>query len=64
MFWSNKFVPGIVQALVAEDMATAVLPELCSLHLEVYRSTPSVVKVAERLVVTRGLSGRTVFVSG
>ena len=59
----EQFVPGIMQALVAENMTTPVLPELISLHLEEYSGTPSVVEAAEYFVATRGLSGRTVFVS-
>ena len=60
----EQLVPSIVQALVTEDMATAVLPELFSLHLEEYSGAPSVVEAAERFVATRRLSGRTVFLSG
>jgi hypothetical protein len=60
----EQLVPSIVQALVTEDLATAVLPELFSLHLEEYSGTPSVVEAAERFVATRRLSGRTLFLSG
>jgi hypothetical protein len=56
----KPLVPGIVQALVAEDMATEVLPELTSLRLSGYRSSPFVAKAAEQFVATRRLSGRTV----
>ena len=58
--WVKQFVPGIVQALVSEDMATGVLPELTSLYLSWYRSSPSVAKAAERFVASRRLSGRFV----
>ncbi|KAF8489251.1 hypothetical protein F5888DRAFT_1808905 [Russula emetica] len=60
----EQLVPSIVQALVTEDMATAVLPELFSLHLEKHSGTPSVVEAAEQFVATRRLSGHTVFLSG
>ena len=59
----EQLVPSIVQALVTEDMATA-LPELFSLHLENYSGTPSVVEAAKQFVATRRLSGHTVFLSG
>ena len=59
----QQLVPSIVQALVTEDMATAVLPELFSLHLEKH-SAPSVVEAAEQFVAARRLSGHTVFLSG
>jgi hypothetical protein len=60
----EQLVPGIVQALVVEDMATEVLPELTRLHLKEYRKSPSVAKDAEQFVTTRKLSGRTVSLSG
>jgi hypothetical protein len=62
----EQLVPSIVQALATEDMATAVLPELFSLHLEKQSGTgtPSVVEAAEQFVTTRRLSGHTVFLSG
>ena len=60
----EQLVPSIVQALVTEDMATAVLPELFSLHLEEHSGTPSVVEAAKKFVGTRKLSGHTVFLSG
>jgi hypothetical protein len=47
----------------ARYMATAVLPELFSLHLEKH-SAPSVVEAAEQFVAARRLSGHTVFLSG
>jgi hypothetical protein len=62
--WEKKLVPGIMQALVAEDVAAGVLPELTSLHLSGYRSSPSVVKAAEQFVNTRSLFGRTVHLIG
>ena len=58
--WVKQLVPGIVQALVAEDMAAEVLPELTLLHLIGYLSSPSVVNVAEQFADTRRLSGRAV----
>ena len=60
---SEKLVPSIVPALVVEDMAAEVLPELNSLQLEGYRRSASVAKVAEQFVTTRMLSGRTVSLS-
>jgi hypothetical protein len=61
---AEQLLPSIVQALVTEDIATAVLPELFSLHLEKHTDTPSVVETAKRFVATRRLSGHTVFLSG
>ena len=58
--WDKQLVPGIVQALLMEDMAVGVLPELTTLRLGRYRSTASVAKAAEQFVATRKLSGRTV----
>ncbi|KAN0118607.1 hypothetical protein V8E52_005030 [Russula decolorans] len=60
----EQLVPSIVQALVTEDMATTVLPELFSLHLEEHSATPSVVEAAKQFVAMRRLSGHTVFLSG
>jgi hypothetical protein len=57
---NDRLVPVIVQALVTEDMAAGVLPELTSLHLSGYRKSSSVAKAAEQFVATRKLSGRTV----
>jgi hypothetical protein len=62
--WEKQLVPGIVQALVAEDMAAGVLPELTSLHLSGYRGSPSVEKAAEQFVDTREFSGRAVRLIG
>ena len=56
----EKLVPGIAEALVAEDMTPEVLPELTSLQLGGYRRFPSVAKAAEKFVTTRRLSGRIV----
>jgi hypothetical protein len=58
--WDRRLVPGIVEALVTEDMAAGVLPELTSLRITGYISSPSVVEAAEQFVATRRLSGRTV----
>jgi hypothetical protein len=58
--WGEQFVPGVVQALIAGEIATEVLPELTSLYLSGYRGSPSVEKAAEQFVATRGLSGREV----
>jgi hypothetical protein len=60
----KQLVPSIVQALVTEDMATAILPELFSLHLEEHSATPSVVEAAKQFIATRRLSGHTVVLSG
>lgn len=60
----EQLVPSIVQGLVTEGMATAVLPELFSLHLEGHSGTPSVVGAAKQFIATRKLSGHTVFLSG
>jgi hypothetical protein len=60
----EQLVPGIVQALVTEDMATGILPELTKLSLQRYRRSPAVVEAAEQFVAVRGLSGRTIYLSG
>ena len=60
----EQLVPSIVQALVTEDMTTAILPELFSLHLKEHFGTPSVVEAAKQFVTTRRLSGHSVFLSG
>jgi hypothetical protein len=60
----KQLVQSIVQALVTEGMAPAILPELFSLHLEEHSATPSVVEAAEQFVATRRLSGHPVFLSG
>ena len=57
------FVPGIVEALAVQDMATEVLPELTTLRLIGYRSSLSVEKAAEKFVATRRLAGRTVYLT-
>jgi hypothetical protein len=58
--WEEQFVPGILQALVAEGMTAGVLPELTLLHMSGYRGSPSVVIAAEQFIATRKLSGSTV----
>jgi hypothetical protein len=58
--WENRLVPVIVQTLAMEGIAGGVLPDLTSLCLNGYRSTPSVAKAAEQFVATRRLSGHTV----
>ena len=62
--WVEQLVPDIMQALVMEDTATEVLPELNTLCLYGYRSTSSVAKAAKQFVATRSLSGRTIDLSG
>ena len=57
---SEKLVPSIVPALVAEDMTAEVLPELTLLHLGGYRRFASVAKAAEQFVIARLFSGRNV----
>ena len=56
----KQVVPGIVQALVMDDIAAGVLPELTTLRLYGYNWTPSVAKVAEQFVATRRDLGHTV----
>jgi hypothetical protein len=56
----DRLVPDIVDALVTEDMATGVIPELTRLYLNGYRKSPSVAKAAELFVAARRHSGRTV----
>jgi hypothetical protein len=63
LVFGRQLVPGIVQALVTEDTATEVLPELTSLHLNGYRDSPPVAKAARQFVAARSLSNRTVFLS-
>jgi len=61
----KQLVPSIMQALVTEGKATAVLPKLFLLHLEGYTSIiPPVAEAAKQFVATRRLSGHTVFLSG
>ena len=62
--WEKQFVPGIVRALLMEDLAPGVLPELTKLRLYGYPSIPSVAKAAEQFAATRRLSGRTVDLKG
>ena len=49
----GELIPGIVQALAAEDMTPEILPELTLLHQYRY-------SVAKAFVVTRELSGRAI----
>jgi hypothetical protein len=56
----KQVVPGIVQALVMDDIAAGVLPELTTLRLYGYNWTPSVANAAERFVATRRDLGQTV----
>jgi hypothetical protein len=48
--WETPLVPGIVPALATEDMPADILPELISLSLSGYRSSPSVAKAAVQFV--------------
>ena len=59
----EQLVPGIVQALVTEDMATGVLPEVTQLSLEGYGKSPAVVEAVEKFVAARKLLGRNVYLS-
>ena len=59
---SGQFVPDIVQALVTEDMAAGVLPELAQLfvtRMGEAREQAAVVEATEQFVASRKLSGRT-----
>jgi hypothetical protein len=62
--FGERLVRSIVRALVVDDMATEVLPELTSLRLDQgldrYPRCPPVAKAALEFVAARGLSGRTV----
>jgi hypothetical protein len=60
---SDELVPSVSHALVAEDMAEGVLPELTSLRLS-NRTSLSTTRLAEQFVATRELSGRTVKLIG
>ena len=51
--WETQLVPGIVQALATEDKPPDLLPELISLSLRGYRSSPSVAKAAVQFVAMR-----------
>jgi hypothetical protein len=62
--WEPSLTPGIVQALVTENLAAGVLPKLTSARLSGCYSSPSVEKAAEQFIATRKLSGRTVLLSG
>ena len=59
----EQLVPGIVQALVAEDADTGVLPQLTQLSLEGYRKSSAAVEAVEQFVAARRLSGRTIHLS-
>jgi hypothetical protein len=61
---SGQLDLDIVQALVTEDMAAGVLPELASLHLTEYRISSSVAEAAKQFVAMRSLSGQPVSLSG
>ena len=58
---AEQLVPGIVQALVADEMTAEVLPELNLLFLSNYKfQSESVANAAEQFVTTRRLSGHSV----
>ena len=58
---SGEIVRSVSQALVTEDMAAGVFPELDSLDLiGSYSKHESVTRLARQFVATRELSGRTV----
>ena len=59
---SARFLQGIVQALVTEDVAAGVLPELTQLSLGKL-CTPAVVDAAEQFVAARKLSSRAIQLS-
>ena len=52
--WDKQLVPGIMKALVAEDMAPGILPELTLLDLVGYREFPSVVKDVGKFIRLSG----------
>ena len=60
----EELVPGIVHALVNEDMAAGVLPGLTKLHLAGYRTSPFAIDAAERFIATCKLSNRNIFLHG
>jgi hypothetical protein len=60
----EDLVPGVAQALAMENIVGGVLPELTSLYLLGYHSSPSAAKAAEQFVAARRLSGRTVHLYG
>jgi hypothetical protein len=51
--WRTQLVRRIVQALATEDMPTDILPELISLSLRSYHSSPYVAKAAVMFVAMR-----------
>ena len=61
----GKFVLDILQALVTEDMAAGVFPELTRLSVAGVnkRNSATVVEAAEQFVAARKLSGRTIRLS-
>ena len=61
---TNELVPGVVQALAMEDIATAIVPRLVSLHLKGFRQSPSMVEAAEQFVAIRKRSGRSITLYG
>ena len=60
---SGKVLQGIMRALVTEDVAAGVLPELTQLFLWRKFCTPAVVDAAEQFVAARKLSGRAIRLS-
>jgi len=63
--WQTKLVPGIVSALVDEDIdVLELLPELTLLHLAGYRKSSSVAEAAEQFVAMRNLAGHPVSLTG
>jgi hypothetical protein len=60
----RRLVPGIVQALVMEDMDAEVLPELSWLSLMGYSAPRFVANAAMQFVARRRLSGRGIALWG
>ena len=56
-----QLVPGIVQALVTEDVAEGIIPELTSLGLEGFCQSPCMVEATvEQFVTTAGILGHDI----
>jgi hypothetical protein len=57
-------VPGVMCALVSEDMTPGILPRLTSLHLAGYRKSTFTMEAAGRFAATRKLAGHNILLSG
>ena len=56
----KELVPDVVHALVNENTAAGILPELTSLYLRGYRKSPSAIDAAKQFVSSRKLANRNI----